>query len=96
MGSSWEITRQLLQHSWIKIAFRVILLNSIHTIYNMTSYFFLNAMVTVVGVIFIVSTDTMLVSTRIKELQHFAKYTDIFILSLLTLATNLVVKINFD
>lgn len=96
MDSSWEITGQLLQDSWIKTVFRVILPNSIHTIYNMTSYFFLNAMVTVSGVIFIVSTDTMLVSTRIKELQHFAKYTDIFILSLFILATNLVVKIIFD
>lgn len=96
MDGSWEITGQLLQDSWIQTVWRVIIPNSIHTIYNMFSYFFLNAMVTVSGVIFIVSTDTMLVSTRIKELQHFAKYTDIFILSLFILVTNLIVKIVFD
>ncbi len=96
MDGSWEVTGQLLQDSWIQTVFRVIIPNSIHTIYNMFSYFFLNAMVTVSGVIFIVSTDTMLVSTRIKELQHFANYTDIFILSLFILVTNLIVKIVFD
>lgn len=96
MDQSWEITGQLLQDSWIQTVVRIIIPNSIHTIYNMFSYFFLNAMVTVSGVIFIVSTDTMLVSTRIKELQHFAKYTDIFILSLFILGTNLIVKIVFD
>lgn len=96
MDISWEITGQLLQDSWIKTVYRVILPNSIRTIYGMLSYYFLNAMVTVSGVIFIVSTNTMLISTRIKELQHFAKYTDIFILSLFILATNLVVKMIFD
>lgn len=96
MDGSWEVTGQLLQDSWIRTVFRVIIPNSIHTIYQMFSYFFLNAMVTVSGVIFIVSTDTMLVSTRIKELQHFAKYTDIFILSLFIFITNLLVKIVFD
>lgn len=96
MDISWEITGQLLQDSWFKTVYRVILPNSIRTIYGMLSYYFLNAMVTVSGVIFIVSTNTMLVSTRIKELQHFAKYTDIFILSLFILATNLVVKMIFD
>lgn len=96
MDISWEITGKLLQDSWLQTVFRVILPNSMRTIYGMLSYYFLNAMVTVSGVIFIVSTSTMLVSTRIKELQHFAKYTDIFILSLFILATNLVVKIIFD
>lgn len=62
----------------------------------MFSYYFLNAMVTVSGVIFLVSTKTMLVSTRIKELQHFAKYTDIFVLSIFILCTNLIVKLGCD
>lgn len=96
MDIHWEITGRLLQDSWLQTVFRVILPNSMRTIYSMLSYYFLNAMVTVSGVIFIVSTSTMLVSTRIKELQHFAKYTDIFILSLFILITNLVVKMIFD
>lgn len=96
MDPTWEVTAELLKDSWLKTVRRIILPNIRPTIYQMFSYFFLNAMVTVSGVIFLVSTKTMLVSTRIKELQHFAKYTDIFVLSIFILCTNLIVKLSCD
>lgn len=96
MDPTWEVTAELLKDSWLKTVVRVILPNIRPTIYQMFSYYFLNAMVTVSGVIFLVSTKTMLVSTRIKELQHFAKYTDIFVLSIFILCTNLIVKLGCD
>ncbi|HBT73612.1 MAG TPA: iron ABC transporter permease [Lysinibacillus sp.] len=96
MDPTWEVTAELLKDSWLKTVRRIILPNIRPTIYQMFSYFFLNAMVTVSGVIFLVSTKTRLVSTRIKELQHFAKYTDIFVLSIFILCTNLIVKLGCD
>ena len=96
MDPTWEVTAELLKDSWLKTVIRIILPNIRPTIYQMFSYYFLNAMVTVSGVIFLVSTKTMLVSTRIKELQHFAKYTDIFVLSIFILCTNLIVKLGCD
>ncbi|MEK5230951.1 ABC transporter permease subunit [Lysinibacillus sp. FSL K6-0232] len=96
MDPTWEVTAALLKDSWLKTVVRIILPNIKSTIYQMFSYYFLNAMVTVSGVIFLVSTKTMLVSTRIKELQHFAKYTDIFVLSIFILCTNLIVKLGCD
>ncbi|WP_342544658.1 ABC transporter permease subunit [Lysinibacillus sp. FSL W7-1291] len=96
MDPTWEVTAELLKDSWLKTVRRIILPNIRPTIYQMFSYFFLNAMVTVSGVIFLVSTKTMFVSTRIKELQHFAKYTDIFVLSIFILCTNLIVKLGCD
>lgn len=96
MDPTWEVTAELLKDSWLKTIIRIILPNIRPTIYQMFSYYFLNAMVTVSGVIFLVSTKTMLVSTRIKELQHFAKYTDIFVLSIFILCTNLIVKLGCD
>lgn len=96
MDPTWEVTGELLKDSWIQTVVRVILPNIRPTIFQMFSYYFLNAMVTVSGVIFLVSTKTMLVSTRIKELQHFAKYTDIFVLSIFILCTNLIVKLGCD
>lgn len=96
MDPTWEVTAELLKDSWLKTVIRIILPNIRPTFYQMFSYYFLNAMVTVSGVIFLVSTKTMLVSTRIKELQHFAKYTDIFVLSIFILCTNLIVKLGCD
>lgn len=96
MDPTWEVTGELLKDSWLKTVVRIILPNVRPTIIQMFSYYFLNAMVTVSGVIFLVSTKTMLISTRIKELQHFAKYTDIFVLSIFILCTNLIVKLGCD
>ena len=93
MNSNWEVIGELLQDSWLQTVFRVIIPNVKSTIIEMFSYFFINAMVTVSGVIFLVSTETSLVSAKIKELQHFNKFNDIFILSIFILATNVLIKL---
>ena len=62
----------------------------------MLGYYFLNAMVTISGIIFLVSTQTAVVASKIKELQHFAKFNEIFVLSMLIFFTNLIVKLLCD
>ena len=96
MNPSWETTGELLGDSWIKTIFRVILPNSISTVIEMFSYYFINAMVTISGIIFLVSVHTTVVASKIKELQHFAKFNEIFVLSLLIFFTNLLVKLVCD
>lgn len=93
MDLSWEITAALLHDSWLKTIYRIILPNIRKTLVEVFSFYFTNAMVTLSGVIFIVTTHTVLVSTKIKELQHFSKFNEIFILSLFILLTNVVVKV---
>ena len=53
-------------------------------------------MVTVSAVIFLAGTRTMVITTKIKELQYFNKYNEIFILSLLILFTNMIAKLVFQ
>ena len=93
MNASWETTGMLMGDSWTKTIFRVVIPNSWSTILEMFSYYFINAMVTISAVIFIVGARTMVVTTKIKQLQHFGDYEQIFVLSLLILATNLAVKL---
>ena len=92
MCASWETTAMLMGDNWFKTIVRVVTPNAKFTIMEVFSYYFINAMVTISAVIFIVGARTMVITTKIKELQHYAKFDDIFTLSLLILATNLIVK----
>ena len=38
----------------------------------------------------------MVITTKIKELQYYTKFNEVFVLSLLILATNLIVKLLFS
>ncbi|CAM4219303.1 iron ABC transporter permease [Bacillus manliponensis] len=96
MNPTWETTGELLGDSWIKTVYRVILPNSASTVIEMFSYYFINSMVTISGIIFLVTAQTSVVASKIKELQHFAKFNEIFILSLLIFFTNLLVKLLCD
>lgn len=96
MNASFETTGELMGDSWIKTVFRVILPNSASTVVDMFSYYFIQSMVTISAVIFLVSTRTSLVTSKIKELQHYAKFTDIFVLSLLIFLTNIIMKVLSD
>ncbi|WMX54603.1 ABC transporter permease subunit [Peribacillus sp. R9-11] len=96
MNPGWETTGELLGDSWIKTVYRVILPNSASTVIEMFSYYFINSMVTISGIIFLVTAQTTLVASKIKELQHFSKFNEIFILSLLIFFTNLIVKLLCD
>lgn len=92
LNASWETTARLMGDSWIKTVVRIITPNAVSTLLEVFSYFFVNAMVTVSAVIFLASTGTMIITAKIKELQHFANFNEIFVLSILILITNLAVK----
>lgn len=90
MNASWETTAMLMGDNWIKTIMRVVTPNAISTLLEIFSYYFVNAMVTVSAVIFLAGARTMVITTKIKELQYFNKYNEIFVLSLLILLTNLI------
>ncbi|GIO22210.1 ABC transporter permease subunit [Oceanobacillus sp. J11TS1] len=92
MNPSWETSGELLGDNWLKTVYRVILPNSVSTVIEIFSYYFINAMVTISGVIFLVSAQTTVVASKINELQHFAKFNEIFVLSVLIFLTNLLVR----
>ena len=90
MNASWETTAMLMGDNWIKTIMRVVTPNAISTLLEVFSYYFVNAMVTVSAVIFLAGARTMVITTKIKELQYFNKYNEIFVLSHLILLTNLI------
>lgn len=93
MNLAWEKTAKLMGDSWIKTLIRVVTPNAFLSLLEVLSYYFINAMVTVSAVIFLAGARTMVITTKIKELQHFSKFNEIFVLSLLILATNLLAKL---
>ncbi|WP_028357430.1 ABC transporter permease subunit [Brackiella oedipodis] len=89
LNNGWELTAGLLGDSWIKSIFKVVLPNSFLTLLEIFSYYFINAMVTVSAVIFIAGAQTMVLTSKVKELEHYARFNEIFIVSLMILLTNL-------
>lgn len=92
LNASWETTARLMGDSWMNTVLRIITPNVWPTLLEAFSYFFVNSMVTVSAIIFLAGTKTMIITAKIKELQHFAKFNEIFVLSILILLTNLLVK----
>ncbi|MGL5694837.1 MAG: ABC transporter permease subunit [Peptostreptococcaceae bacterium] len=95
MNSSFETTAKLLGDSYIKTVVRIITPNIKSTLLEVFNYYFINSMVTISAVIFLTSAKTMVITTKIKELQHYAKFDEIFVLSILILVTNLISKLIF-
>lgn len=95
MNASWETTARLMGDNWLKTVLRVVTPNAIATILEVFSYYFVNAMVTVSAIIFITGARTMVITAKIKELQHYAKFNEIFVLSLLILILNIAAKALF-
>lgn len=96
MNAGWETTGALMGDTWIKTVSRVIVPNSLPTLLQMFQYFFVSAMVTISAVVFLTGARTMLLTTKIKELQYFEKFEEIFVLSLLVFLTNVSAKLIFD
>lgn len=92
LNNSWETTASLMGDTWIKTIVRIVTPNMFSTILEVFSYYFINAMVTVSAVIFIAGARTMVITTKIKELQYYTKFNEVFVLSIFILATNLAVK----
>lgn len=96
MNASWESTAMLMGDSWLQTIVRVVTPNAFSTLVEVFSYYFTNAMVTVSAVIFIAGARTMIITTKIKELQYYNKFNEVFVLSLLILVSNLAVKALFS
>lgn len=95
MNASWETTAMLMGDNWLKTIVRVVTPNALSTLLEVFSYYFVNAMVTVSAVIFIAGARTMVITTKIQELQYFNEFNEIFVLSLLILFTNLIARAVF-
>lgn len=93
LDPSWDTTSTLMRDTWMETVFKIIIPNMKTTIVEMVNYYFINAMVTISGVIFLVSTSTQIVSTQINQLQHFNRFVDIFILSILIFLTNVSARL---
>lgn len=93
MNSSWETTAELMGDSWINTVVRIVTPNAVYTIFEVFGYYFVNSMVTVSALVFLVGAYTNVMTTKIKELQYFAKFNEVFILSIMIMFTNILVKI---
>ena len=96
MNASWETTAMLMGDSWFKTILRVVTPNTLSSLLEVFSYYFINAMVTISALVFISGAQTMVLTTKIKQLQYINKFNEVFVLSLLILATNLIVKLLFS
>lgn len=96
MNASWETTAMLMGDNWIKTITRVVTPNALSSLLGVFSYYFINSMVTISAVIFLAGARTMVITTKIKELQYYNKFNEIFVLSLLILITNIVAQIVFN
>ena len=95
MNAGWETTAMLMGDSWPKTVLRVVTPNAAASLIETFSYYFINSMVTISALIFLAGARTMVVTTKIKQLQYINEYDQVFVLSLLILATNLVAKAVF-
>lgn len=95
MNAGWETTAMLMGDSWLKTIIRVVTPNALFSLLEVFSYYFINAMVTISTLVFIAGARTMVLTTKIKQLQYINKFNEVFVLSLLILITNLIAKALF-
>lgn len=96
MNSGWETTGVLMGDTWFKTVRRVILPNARTTLVQMFETYFINSTVTISAIVFLTSASTEVITTKIRELQHFESVDRIFVLSLLIFFTNAAAKVLFD
>lgn len=70
----------------------VVIPNTLQTILEMISYFFVNSMITISAVSFLFNTDTMPVSLLINQYEGQLMYEEAAIISILILCINLIFK----
>ncbi len=95
MNAGWETTAMLMGDSWGRTIIRVVTPNALVSLLEVFSYYFINSMVTISALVFIAGARTMVLTTKIKQLQYINKFNEVFVLSLLILATNLFAKLLF-
>lgn len=96
MNAGWETTARLMGDSWPETILRVVTPNAFSSLLEVFSYYFINSMVTISALIFIAGARTMVLTTKIKQLQYINKFNEIFVLSLLILGTNLTSRFLFS
>lgn len=96
MNLKWETTGMLMGDSWLKTVARVVTPNSLSSLMEVFSYYFINSMVTISALIFIAGARTMVLVTKIKELQYLNRFNEVFVLSILVFLTNVVAKLIFS
>lgn len=96
MNARWETTAQLMGDTWLKSVLRILVPNAKTTLIQMFETYFINSMVTISAIVFLTGTRTMVLTTRIKELQYYERFDAIFVLSLLIFLTNVVAKLILD
>ena len=92
MNAGWETTAMLMGDSWMKTILRVVTPNAFSSLVEVFSYYFINSMVTISALVFIAGARTMVLTTMIKQLQYVNRFNEVFVLSLLILATNFLAK----
>lgn len=96
LNSGWETTAMLMGDNWFQTIGRVITPNALSSLIDVFSYYFINSMVTISALIFIAGARTMVMTTKIKQLQYINKFNEVFVLSLLIFFTNVVAKAVFS
>lgn len=96
MNAGWETTGLLMGDTWFKSVRRIIVPNARVTLIQMFETYFINSMVTISAIVFLTGSRTMVLTTRIKELQYFERFDAIFALSLLIFLTNVAAKLILD
>ena len=96
MNASWETTGILMGDSWFKSVRRIVVPNARATLGEMFQTYFVNSMVTISAIVFLAGSRTMVLTTRIKELQYYERFDAIFVLSVLIFLTNVVAKVVLD
>ena len=95
MNAKWETTGMLMGDSWLKTIVRIVTPNAASALIEVFGYYFINSMVTISALIFIAGARTMVLTTKIKQLQYVNKYNEVFVLSILILFINLFAKAVF-
>lgn len=92
VNKNYEVIGMTCGVSRFRIVKDVIIPNSINTILEMISYFFVNSMVTISAVTFLYSIDTMPLSLLINQYEGQMMYEEAAIVSIVILIFNLIVK----
>lgn len=96
MNAGWETTALLMGDTWFKSVCRIIVPNARTTLIQMFQTYFINSMVTISAIVFLTGSRTAVLTTRMRELQHFERFDAIFILSILVFLTNIAAKVILD
>lgn len=92
INQNYEVVGMTCGISRFKIVKDVIIPNSIDTILEMLSYFFVNSMITISAVTFLFGTNTMPLSLMINQYEGQMMYEEAAIISIIILLFNLIIK----